>query len=94
MFTIKKSLKIHIDKLLSLELVCETVLFGLCSTSGLMFLVIFPNPMNTQEQGEGYFLWSDFRFLNLKGMISLPPGLAQMSSEGLSSEHHLSWHTF
>lgn len=65
MFAIKKSLKIHIDKLLSLELVCETVRSGRCSSSGSMFLVIFPNPVNLQELGEGYLLWLDFHFLNL-----------------------------
>lgn len=94
MFAIKMSLKIHIDKLLSLEPVCETLHSSLCSSSGSMFLVIFPNPVNLQEMGEGHLLSLGFHFLNVKGMISLLSGLAWMSSERLISEHHLPWHAF
>lgn len=94
MFAIKMSLKIHIDKLHSLEPVCETLHSSRCSSLGSMFLVIFPDPVNLREMGEGHLLSLGFHFLNLKGMISLQLGLAWMSSERLISEYHLSWHAF
>lgn len=77
-----------------LRAVCEALHSSRCSSSGSVLLVIFPNPVNLWEMGEGHLLWLDFHLLNLKRMISLPSALAWMSSERCVSDHHLSWQAF